>query len=98
MRARMHSYGLAVVAGMLPGRHVGVAGLGDRVLASSTLHAGYVCMWTAARMRSPDASDKCVGKVGILLRACLVIVLHHTRPTCTGSAAPQAGKVTRSEK
>ena len=44
MRARMHSYGLAVVAGMLPGRHVGVAGLGDRVLVSSTLHAGYVCM------------------------------------------------------
>mgnify|MGYP006952982477 CR=1 FL=1 len=40
MRARMHSYGLAVVAGMLPGRHVGVAGLGDRVLVSSTLHAG----------------------------------------------------------
>ena len=43
MRARMHSYGLAVVAGMLPG-HVGVAGVGDRVLVSSTLHAGYVCM------------------------------------------------------
>ena len=44
MRARMHSYGLAVVDGMLPGRHVGVAGLGDRVPVSSTLHAGYVCM------------------------------------------------------
>ena len=44
LRARMHSHGMAVVAGMLPGRHVGVAGLGYRVLASSTLHAGYVCM------------------------------------------------------
>ena len=45
MRARMHSHGMAVVAGMLPGRHVGVTGPGDRVLVSSTLHAGYVgCM------------------------------------------------------
>ena len=44
MRARMHSHGMEVVAGMLPGCHVGVAGPGDRVLASSTLHAGYVCM------------------------------------------------------
>ena len=44
VRARMHSHGMAVVAGMLTGRHVGVAGPGDRVMASSTLHAGYVCM------------------------------------------------------
>ena len=40
----MHSHGMAVVATMLPGRHVGVAGPGDRVLVSSTLYAGYVCM------------------------------------------------------
>ena len=44
MRARMHSHGMAFVVGMLPGRHVGVAGPGDRVLASITLHAGYVYM------------------------------------------------------
>ena len=44
MRARMHSHGMAVVAGMLPGRHVGVDGPGDRVMASSTLDAGSVCM------------------------------------------------------
>ena len=44
MRAQMHSYGMAVVPSMLLSCHVGVAGQGDRVLVSSTLHAGYVCM------------------------------------------------------
>ena len=44
MRAQIHFHGMAVVPGMLPGCHVGVAGPGYRVLVSSTLHAGYVCM------------------------------------------------------
>ena len=91
-----------------------LAGPGDCVLVSSTLHtAGYVCTWIMGYpmvvhglvgedgMRSPDASDKCVRKVGISLRACLVccdfVLVHHIRPTCTDSTAPQAGKVTQSQ-
>ena len=78
MRARMHSYGLAAVAGMLPGRHVGVAGVGDRVLVSSTLHAGYVCM----------VGDEYMGHEGLKAP---MIVCHSSVPA--PQAAPWPGMV-----
>ena len=47
-----------VVSGMLPSHHVGVADPGDRVLVSSTLHAGYICM-VVGEDESKDAVAGC---------------------------------------